>query len=104
MEDSLAAVNASLDLLGELVARHRVDPRPGLLANLIARHGDDLSDRELAELADGLLTTGHETTASMLALGALALLEQPALDRAPGPARRVPPPGAGSCARPDRVP
>ena len=59
MEDSLTAVNASLDLLGELVARHRVDPRPGLLANLIARHGDDLSDRELAELADGLLTGGH---------------------------------------------
>ena len=79
MEDSLAAVNASLDYLGELVARYRVDPRPGLLANLIARHGDDLSDRELAELADGLLTGGHETTASMLALGALALLEQPSL-------------------------
>jgi cytochrome P450 len=79
MADSLTAVNASLDLLGELVARHRVDPRPGLLANLIARHGDDLSDRELAELADGLLTGGHETTASMLALGTLALLEQPSL-------------------------
>jgi cytochrome P450 len=79
MEDSLTAVNASLDYLGELVARYRVDPRPGLLANLIARHGDDLSDRELAELADGLLTGGHETTASMLALGALALLEQPSL-------------------------
>ena len=79
MEDSLAAVNASLAYLGELVARYRVDPRPGLLANLISRHGDELSDRELAELADGLLTGGHETTASMLALGALALLEQPSL-------------------------
>ena len=79
MEDSLAAVNASLGYLGGLVARYRTDPRPGLLANLISCHGDDLSDRELAELADGLLTGGHETTASMLALGALALLEQPSL-------------------------
>ena len=79
MEDSLAAVNASLGYLGGLVARYRTDPRPGLLANLISCHGDDLSDRQLAELADGLLTGGHETTASMLALGALALLEQPSL-------------------------
>ena len=79
MEDSLAAVNASLDYLGELVARYRVDPRPGLLANLIARHGDDLSDRSWPSSPTGLLTGGHETTASMLALGALALLEQPSL-------------------------
>jgi cytochrome P450 len=79
MEDSLAAVNASLDYLGALVARYRAHPRPGLLANLISRHGRDLSDRELAELADGLLTGGHETTASMLALGVLALLERPAV-------------------------
>ena len=79
MADSLAAVHASLDYLGALVARYRAHPRPGLLANLISRHGHDLSDRELAELADGLLTGGHETTASMLALGALALLEEQSL-------------------------
>jgi cytochrome P450 len=79
MADSLSAVNASLDYLTELVGRYRTRPRPGLLGNLLERHGDELSDRELAELADGLLTGGHETTASMLALGTLALLEQPAL-------------------------
>jgi cytochrome P450 len=79
MEDSLAAVHASLDYLNELVARYRTDPRPGLLATLLHRHGDQLSDGDLAELADGLLTGGHETTASMLALGALTLLEKPLL-------------------------
>lgn len=79
MEDSLTAVHASLDYLTELATRYRTDPRPGLLATLLRRHGDDLADRELAELADGLLTGGHETTASMLALGALTLLEKPLL-------------------------
>jgi cytochrome P450 len=77
--DSLAAVAASLDYLTELVATYRADPRPGLLGTLLRGHGDELSDRELAKLADGLLTGGHETTASMLALGALTLLERPAL-------------------------
>lgn len=79
MEDSLTAVRASLDYLTELVTRYRTDPQPGLLATLLRRHGDDLADRELAELADGLLIGGHETTASMLALGALTLLEKPLL-------------------------
>jgi cytochrome P450 len=77
--DSLAAVAESLDYLTELVGTYRRDPRPGLLGTLLRRHGDDLTDRELAKLADGLLTGGHETTASMLALGALTLLEQPVL-------------------------
>ena len=85
MADSLAAVNASLDYLGALVARYRAESRPGLLANLISRHGRDLSDRELAELADGLLTGGHETTASMLALGVLALLSDRRLPTACAP-------------------
>jgi cytochrome P450 len=78
LQTSLSAVHASLEYLTDLVARYRVDPRPGLLSRLLAQHGD-LSDRELAELADGLLTGGHETTATMLALGVLALLEEPDL-------------------------
>jgi cytochrome P450 len=77
--DSIAAVAESLDYLTELVGAYRRDPQPGLLGTLLRRHGDDLTDRELAKLADGLLTGGHETTASMLALGALTLLEQPVL-------------------------
>ena len=77
IEDSLTAVHASLDYLTDLVARYRAHPRPGLLARLLRSAGDELSDRELAALADGILTGGHETTATMLALGVLALLEDP---------------------------
>ncbi|MGI9002112.1 MAG: cytochrome P450 [Pseudonocardia sp.] len=50
-----------------------------MLGNLLREHGDETSDVELAGLADGVLTGGHETTASMLALGALVLLEDPSL-------------------------
>ncbi|MDQ3733158.1 MAG: cytochrome P450, partial [Actinomycetota bacterium] len=44
---------------------------------IVREHGDAISDEELAGLADGLLVGGHETTASMLALGALLLLRSP---------------------------
>jgi cytochrome P450 len=37
----------------------------------------DFDDRELAGLADGVLTGGLETTASMLALGVLVILQHP---------------------------
>jgi cytochrome P450 len=71
---SLDAVSDSLAYLEELVARRRREPDPGLIGGLVADHGSELSDRELAGVADGLLTGGTETTASMLALGTLVLL------------------------------
>jgi cytochrome P450 len=76
----LDSAAASIDYLLGLIARQRANPGGGLLARLIAEHADDVSDRELAGLADGLLVGGHETTASMLALGTLVLLQDP--DRA----------------------
>jgi cytochrome P450 len=45
---------------------------------LVNEYGDDITDIELAGLTDGLLTGGLETTTSMLALGALVLLQDPA--------------------------
>jgi cytochrome P450 len=71
------AVNESVTYLGGLVSRQRAEPGDGLLGRLVREHGDNLTDRELAGLADGLLTGGHDTTASMLALGTLMLLEDP---------------------------
>ena len=44
---------------------------------LIREHGDELDTDELAELADGLLTGGLETSASMLALGSVLVLRDP---------------------------
>jgi cytochrome P450 len=76
----LDSAAASIDYLLGLIARQRANPGGGLLAQLIAEHADDVTDRELAGLADGLLVGGHETTASMLALGTLVLLQDP--DRA----------------------
>ena len=70
-------ISESLDYLHGVVARQREHPGDGLLGQLIREHGDDLDSDELAQLADGLLTGGLETSASMLALGAMVLLRDP---------------------------
>ncbi|MEU8819054.1 cytochrome P450 [Actinoplanes sp. NPDC048796] len=75
----LDAINESRAYLRDLVADQRRRPGDGLIGSLIAAHGDELSDQELAGLADGVLTGGLETSASMLALGALVLMTQPGL-------------------------
>jgi cytochrome P450 len=72
---SLGAISESLAYLTEVVKKQREDPGDGLLGMIIKEHGDEVSDQELAGLADGVLTGGFETTASMLALGALVLLQ-----------------------------
>ncbi|HYH32820.1 MAG TPA: cytochrome P450 [Pseudonocardia sp.] len=74
---SLGAISESMEYLLEIVQKQRVEPGDGLLGRLVREHGDDLSDHELAGLADGLLTGGLETTASMLALGTIVLLQHP---------------------------
>ncbi|MFF4778533.1 cytochrome P450 [Microtetraspora fusca] len=76
-EASLQAINDSMAYLRKLVARERENPGDGLLGMLIRDHGDDITDEELASLADGLLTGGHDTSTSMLALGTLWLLQHP---------------------------
>lgn len=79
LEDPTGAMSESLHYLTGLVERERRDPGEALLGQLVRDHGDDLTDTEIAGLADGLLTGGHETTASMLALGTLVLLDRPDL-------------------------
>jgi len=76
-ESPLDTIGTSLDYLQTLVLRERADPGEGLLGMLIRGHGNELTDRELAGIADGILTGGHETTASSLSLGVLALLQSP---------------------------
>ena len=71
---SLGAISESLQYLQGVVKQQRDEPGDGLLGMLIKEHGDEIDDLELAGLADGVLTGGFETTASMLALGALVLL------------------------------
>jgi cytochrome P450 len=74
---SLGAISESLEYLLGVVKKQRDDPGDGLLGMIIKEHGDQVGDLELAGLADGVLTGGFETTASMLALGALVLLRDP---------------------------
>ncbi|QFZ22342.1 cytochrome P450 [Saccharothrix syringae] len=74
-EQRVAIALESRAYLTELVARARVEPGDDLLGVLVA---SDLRDDELVGLGDLLLLAGHETTANMLGLGVLALLEDPA--------------------------
>ncbi|MDT7612793.1 MAG: hypothetical protein QOF00_240 [Pseudonocardiales bacterium] len=79
---TLGAISESLTYLMDMVKKQRAEPGDGMLGMLVKDHGDDISDEELAGLADGLLTGGLETTASMLALGAIVLLQHPESRRA----------------------
>ncbi|KUL53390.1 cytochrome [Streptomyces sp. NRRL F-4489] len=74
---SFGAISESLAYFREVVKKERANPGDGLLGMIVREHGDAVSDEELAGLADGVLTGGFETTASMLALGALVLLQDP---------------------------
>jgi cytochrome P450 len=72
---SLDVIQQAIELLRGTVARQRVNPGPGLIGSVLREHGDDIGDVELAGLMDGVLTGGLETTVSMLALGAIKLLQ-----------------------------
>ena len=74
---TFGAISESREFLMEVVRAQRRSPGDGLMGALIRDHGDELSDLELAGLADGVFTGGYETSASMLALGTLALLRDP---------------------------
>jgi cytochrome P450 len=67
----------SREFLFEMVAKQRKDPGPGLLGGIIREHGDQIDDVELGGLADGVFLGGYETSASMLALGTLVLVQNP---------------------------
>jgi cytochrome P450 len=71
------AVAGSREYLLDFTRRQRTDPGDGLIGQIIREHGDEISDFDLAGLADGAFTGGLETSASMLALGTALLLEHP---------------------------
>lgn len=76
-QGTFGAVSDSRRFLMEATRRQRTDPGDGLLGDIIRQHGDEISDFDLAGLADGVFTGGLETSASMLALGTAVLLEHP---------------------------
>jgi cytochrome P450 len=71
---TFGAMSESQNFLLEAVAKQRLNPGDGLIGAILREHGDEVDDLELAGLADGVFTGGYETSASTIALGALALL------------------------------
>lgn len=77
------AVRAIADYTRELIEKHRHDPAPDLITELIkARDGDRLTDGETVAMVLNLVIAGYETTANLVANGVAALLAHPdQLDR-----------------------
>jgi cytochrome P450 len=75
---AFGAVSVQKQMLVDVVARQRVTPGDGLIGQILRAEGDALSDDEMAGLVDGIVTGGYETTASMISLGTVVLLRDPA--------------------------
>ncbi len=74
----VTAISALRDYVEKLAGQKRTRPSDDLLCTLIARFDEDpgLDPRQLAVIILLLLVAGHETTASMISLGILALLTE----------------------------
>ncbi len=74
---TLGAVSESRAFLLDAVRKQRERPGDGLIGRIIKEQGSEIDDLDLGGLVDGVFTGGFETSASMLALGTLALLQSP---------------------------
>jgi cytochrome P450 len=62
----------------DLVEKKMADPSEDAVSDLAERvNAGEISVKEAAQLGTGLLIAGHETTANMIGIGVLALLENP---------------------------
>ena len=78
IEERGAGHQALLEYLDRLVGDKLAEPADDLLSGLAARvKAGELTRFEAAQMGVLLLIAGHETTANMIALGTLALLEHP---------------------------
>ncbi|MFD8499544.1 cytochrome P450 [Amycolatopsis sp. NPDC059657] len=73
------AFDELLDYFDELVTAKEKNPSDDLIGRLISKQRAEggVRHREIVELGFLLLSAGHETTASMISLGVVALLEHP---------------------------
>ena len=77
-EQRQAAGDALTEYLDRLVGEKLANPADDLLSGLVDRiRSGELTQQDAAALGRLLLIAGHETTANMIALGTLALLEHP---------------------------
>ncbi|MBH0779638.1 cytochrome P450 [Nocardia bovistercoris] len=77
-EDAAAGAGALAKYLANLIRERVEDPREDLVSDLAERVGaGDISVREAAQLATGVLIAGHETTANQISLSVAALSQRP---------------------------
>ncbi|MEU9451228.1 cytochrome P450 [Streptomyces sp. NPDC048277] len=78
-EAVVQALEDLADYLDRLLTAKRANPADDLLSHLLAERVDtgEMTQRDAARMGVLLLGAGHETTANMIALGTLALLEHP---------------------------
>jgi cytochrome P450 len=77
-QENRAAMGALFAYLDGLMAKKIADPRDDLLSGLAERvTAGELSREDAAQMGILLLIAGHETTANMIALGTLTLLQHP---------------------------
>jgi cytochrome P450 len=77
-EDRVAAVGRLSSYLDDLIGEKLANPGDDLLSGLVERiRTGELTRSDAAQMGVLMLIAGHETTANMIALGTLALLENP---------------------------
>ncbi|WP_433392124.1 cytochrome P450 [Micromonospora sp. KLBMP9576] len=77
-EQAEAAAGALTGYLGDLFARRMADPGDDVISELAAKvRAGEMTAPEAVTMASAILIAGHETSASMISLGTLALLRNP---------------------------
>lgn len=76
-EQATVAADALKDYLTELLGRKAATPEDDLLSRLVVEQAETMTRAQIADMAMLLLVAGHETTANMIALGTLTLLQHP---------------------------
>ncbi|GAA4497546.1 cytochrome P450 [Actinoallomurus oryzae] len=76
-EEAVAAGDELKEYLVRLLDRKADEPADDLLSRLVVEQAETMTRSQLADMAVLLLVAGHETTANMIALGTLTLLQHP---------------------------
>ncbi|GAA5065403.1 cytochrome P450 [Nocardia callitridis] len=77
-KQATAGVVGLATYLKDLIEKRLSEPADDMVTELAGRvRAQEISLSEAGQIATGLLIAGHETTANMIALGTLALLENP---------------------------
>ncbi len=76
-DEAMAAFMRLNEYVGALVAENHKNPGDGLVGRLVTGQHGEATDDELIGLLGILVVAGHETTAAMIGLSALALMQQP---------------------------